>query len=235
MTIHPLADPTVRAKILSDPTPVLDDAELIHALIGASDEARGDNVIDLRGAAMARLEDRLDRLEETHRNVIAAAYENLAGTNMIHRAILSLLTPQSFDTFLAALAGPVADTLRVDSVRLLLEARGDRCEPGLGEMGRVLGLAEEGYCALYAAPGTGGAPRPVTLRRIARGVPDLHGPDADRIRSEACLTLDLGDGRLPGLLILGACDPELFAPGQATDLLGFFAGVFERTLRRYLA
>ncbi len=53
----------------------------------------GHNVVDLRGIAMERLEERLDRLEDTHRSVIAAAYDNLAGTNSIHRAVLRLLRP----------------------------------------------------------------------------------------------------------------------------------------------
>ena len=55
------------------------------------------------------------------------------------------------------------------------------------------------------------------------------------IRSEACLKLDLGEGRLPGLLVLGAEDPHMFHPQQGTDLMTFFAGVFERAMRRWLS
>ena len=47
--------------------------------------------------------------------------------------------------------------------------------------------------------------------------------------------LDLGPGRLPGMLALGAEDPHLFAPSQGTDLLTFFAGTVERAIRRWLA
>ena len=56
----------------------------------------GGNIVDIRGIAMERLEHRLDRLEDTHRSVIAAAYENLAGTNQIHRAILRMMDPWIF-------------------------------------------------------------------------------------------------------------------------------------------
>ena len=59
------------------------------------------------------------------------------------------------------------------------------------------------------------------------------GP-AGAIGSEAALTLDLGRGRLPGLLLLGSGDPDQFAPGQGTELLEFLAGVLERTLCRWL-
>lgn len=235
MTTHPLADPQVRQQILSEPDRILDDHELMRALVQATDGARGGNVVDMRAVAMGRLETRLDRLEDTHRNVIAAAYENLAGTHMIHRAILALLEPDAFADFAAALAGPVADTLRVDRLRLILETKGDRDAAQLGALGDVLGLAEMGYASLFAGVAKGGAPRQVTLRQVDGGDPDIYGDTAGAIRSEACLALDLGPERLPGLLILGAEDPRQFAPGQGTDLLAFFAGVLERSLRRFLA
>jgi hypothetical protein len=34
---------------------------------------------------------------------------------------------------------------------------------------------------------------------------------------------------------MGAEDPHQFTPQQGADLLEFFAGVFERTMRRWLA
>jgi uncharacterized protein len=72
---------------------ILDDKDVMRALIAANEKALGANIVDLRGLAMERLEARLERLEDTHRSVIAAAYENLAGTNQMHRAILRILEP----------------------------------------------------------------------------------------------------------------------------------------------
>ena len=63
----------------------------------------------------------------------------------------------------------------------------------------------------------------------------IYGDKADYIRSEACLRLDFGPGRLPGMLLMGAEDPHQFTPQQGTDLLAFFAGVFERAMRRWLS
>jgi uncharacterized protein YigA (DUF484 family) len=37
------------------------------------------------------------------------------------------------------------------------------------------------------------------------------------------------------MLCFGAEDPEQFTPAHGTDLLAFFAAVFERTMRRWLA
>ena len=85
--------------------------------------------------------------------------------------------------------------------------------------------------------GTGAPPRvhQVTLRQLQDGMTTVHGAQAGWIRSEACLRLDFGPGRLPGMLALGAEDPHQFTPQQGTDLLSFFAGVFERSMRHWLS
>ena len=73
------------------------------------------------------------------------------------------------------------------------------------------------------------------LRQIEQGDPSLYGSHGTWLRSEACLKLDLGEERLPGLLLMAAEDPHIFGPQQGTDLLVFFAGVFERIMRRWLS
>ena len=90
----------IRDRIIAEPEVILEDRDLMRALIAANERAMGANIVDLRGIAMERLEARLDRLEDTHRSVIAAAYENLAGTNQVHRAILRMLDPTGFEDFL---------------------------------------------------------------------------------------------------------------------------------------
>ena len=77
--------------------------------------------------------------------------------------------------------------------------------------------------------------RPVTLRPVVDLSQALYSRQPRPIRSEALMMLDLGPGRLPGLLALGSCDPHLFKPAHGTDLLAFFGGVFERAMRRWLA
>jgi uncharacterized protein YigA (DUF484 family) len=77
--------------------------------------------------------------------------------------------------------------------------------------------------------------RAVTLRQVVPASDALYGERSGWIRSEALLRLDFGKGRLPGMLVLGAEDPHQFKPTQGTDLLAFFAGVFERTMRRWLS
>lgn len=228
-------DEDLREMILSDPDQVLSDPELMRALIAANERGIGENIVDLRGVAMKRLEGRLDRLEDTHRGVIAAAYENLAGTNIIHRAILQLLDPVTFEGFLTNLAGPVADTLRVDSLRLVLETRQSPEDPALTRLGAVLCVAEAGFVDTCLTGGRNVPVRPVVLRQVLASSARLHGEMASDIRSEAMMKLDFGAGRLPGMLVFGSEDPHQFRAAQGTDLLVFFSGVFERVMRRWLS
>jgi uncharacterized protein YigA (DUF484 family) len=231
----PRIDDDLREKIMTRPDVILEDQDLMRALIAANERAMGGNIVDLRGIAMDRLEARLDRLEDTHRSVIAAAYENLAGTNQVHRAILRLLDPVEFEPFLRNLGSDVAEILRVDVIKLVLESVQNDEDPAIKRLGSVLSVAAPGFIDAYLNTRPEGSARQVTLRQIETGLPEIYGDKADWIRSEACLKLDFGPGRLPGLLVMGAEDPHQFTPQQGTDLLTFFTGVFERQMRRWLS
>lgn len=223
-----------RRLVLADPGLVLDDPELMRALVLTSERAMGGNVVDLRGMAMERLETRLARLEETHRAVIAAAYENLASTNQLHRALLRLLDATKFEDFVLDLGGPVADILKVEAIRLVLESP-EGAGTALGPLDAVLRVRKPGYAEAYMSAGRPAPARPIVLRQ---GVPPSSGPYGEiaaDLRSEALMRLDLGKGRLPGMLAMGSEDPHRFKPGQGTDLISFFTGAFERVLQRWLA
>ncbi len=227
---------TLRRRIIDNPDVILEDPDVMRALVAANERQLGSNVIDLRGIAMQRLEARLDRLEDTHRSVIAAAYDNLAGTNQVHRAILRMLDPLKFEDFLRSLDEEVADILCIDCIRLVLEShqREDE-EATIRKLGNVLHVAEPGFVDRYLTGGRNMPTRQVTLRPVD-GQPDaLYGNRTGIIRSEAVLRLNFGEGRLPGMLVMGAEDPHHFRPTQGTDLLTFFAGVFERSMRRWLS
>jgi uncharacterized protein YigA (DUF484 family) len=169
---------------------------------------------------MRRLEERLDRLENAHQTVVAAAYENLAGTRLVHRAVVALHAAASESDLEVLLSGPLAEALGVDRVVLVLEGGRD---PGPGGIRR----AEPGWIAHYRAPSGRDVPRRVTLRSARGGI---YG--ADFQGSEACLALDLGPTRLPALLCLGAGDSRHYQPGQGTDLLEFLAAVAETAVAR---
>lgn len=227
----PLMADELREKIIANPDVLLEDHDVMRALVGAKDDRMGANIVDLRGVAMERLEARFDRLEDTHRSVIAAAYDNLAGTNQVHRAILRMMDAVTFDQFLADLAGEVADILRVDAIRLVLESSD---QDALDNTGETVAVMPENYVDGYITLGRNMPARQVTLREFHKVGGSLYGERAAYIQSEACLKIDLGPDRMPAMLVMGSEDPLLFTPQQGTDLLTFFAGVFERVVRRWL-
>ncbi len=227
MSSSPLMDPKVREHILSDPGVLLDDMDIMRVLVAANDRAMGPNVIDMRGIAMDRLSARLDRLEDTHRSVIAAAYDNLAGTAQIHRAVLRLLEPERFETFLRDLSGDVRSILRVDSLLLVLESDQAEADDGVERLESPLVMEPRGFVDAYLRAGRSGPARSVVLRPV--GLASVH---EEGIASEACLRLDLGEDL--GILALGSRDERQFQPQHGTDLLAFLGAAVERALRRFL-
>ncbi|MCA8882876.1 MAG: DUF484 family protein [Rhodobacteraceae bacterium] len=236
MSSEPLisADEALRERIISDPDVVLDDPRVIEALLRAEDAARGGNVVDMRGLAIARLENRLDRLEQTHQSVLTAAYDNVATTSQVHRALLTMIGPLDFDEFLATLDTHVADTLRLRAVRLAMESDDPSPDSDLNPVSGTLSLLPAGFLEGFVTQGRRTRHQPVILREVATGNVSVYGTAASDIRSEAVVRLNLGPTRAPGLLVLGASDPDHFTPGQATDLLELFARVCERLVRGWL-
>lgn len=221
----------LKQAVLRDPALVLDDRDLMAALIeAAGGEAR--NVVDLRGALVRRLEDRLERLEHAHRSVIAAAYETLSGAGQVHRAALALLAAADGAAFLRALLIETPDILTVEAARLALE-------PGPAPDGAATLPAEllvalpeggvEAYLALDEAPGRDG----VWLRRAPAEAELLFGDAAEGIGSEALIAFDL-NGRA-GLLAFGAAEPRRFSSEHGVDLVRFFGDVVALTLLRRLS
>ncbi len=229
-------DIELRNKILASPNAILDDKEVMRALVDAKEEAMGGNIVDIRGLAMERLEQRLGRFEDTHRTVIATAYENLAGTNQIHRAILRMMDPLDFTNFLSNLGEDVREILRVEHIALFLETRNDMgdFETTFSEQ-NIVKLVPPGFVDTYLTLGRNTPVRDVILREISNKTDRIYESDLNNIKSEALMRLEFGAGQLPGMLVFGAEDLHQFSPQQGTDLLAFFAGVFERIMRRWLA
>lgn len=223
----------IRSLILADPDLVLSDDMVMRALLGSS--AKGArNIVDLRDKLVERLEQRLSKLVRANRSVIAAAYENVAGTQQVHRAVLALLDADSLGAFLRCLTREVPVMVGVDEARICLEAEIDEIRPatqlaeGLGE--RVL-LVPEGTVDEYMRLDYEADAGPVVLRQSGVEAEIVFGRPT-YVRSEALLRLDIGSA---GLLAFGAADPDRFDPDQGTDLLIFFGGIVERLLTGHLA
>ncbi len=223
----------IRSLILADPELVLSDDMVMRALLGSTAQGAR-NIVDLRDKLVERLEGRLDKLVHTNRSVIAAAYENVAGTQQMHRAILALIDAPDLGEFLRRLTRDVPAMVGVEDARLGLEAEVDEIGPAAlaeGLAGRVLlmpyGSIDE-YMMLEGAP----PPGQVMLRGCGEEAEIIFG-EMTRTRSEALLRLDMAGSA--GLLAFGTRDPDRFSPDQGTDLLTFFSGVVERLMTRHLA
>lgn len=230
-------DIELREKIIAKPSVILDDQDVMRALIKANEKAMGANIFDIRGIAMDRLESRLDRLEDTHRSVLAAAYDNLAGTSQIQRAILRSMDALDFPTFIADLEGDVREILKVDHIALVFESRKKDAASFKAKLGNndIIKIVPAGFIDTYLTQGRNTPVRDVVLREITERPSEIYQIDMAQIQSEAALKLGFGAGRLPGMLLLGAEDAHRFSQQQGTDLLAFFSGFFERAMRRWLA
>jgi hypothetical protein len=232
-----IAPEALRAAILGRPEIVLDDLAVVRALVEALPPA-GRQVTDLRGVLVQRLETRLSQLEKTHRSVIAAAYENLAGSAQVHRVTLLLLEQTSLTGFLRALLVAAPQILAVDVARLCLET-GEEAPGPVGDLDEGLGArivamppgAIAAYIALDETPERDG----IWLRAAPPEAELVYGDEARLAGSEALIDLDLGLPGHRGLLAFGAEDMRRFSPEHGTDLVSFLGGVVARGLRRWLA
>lgn len=222
-------DDGTRTRLLAAPALILQDRELMRALVAAREAELGENVIDIRGRAMEALEHRLDRLESAHESVISAAYENQAGTQTIHRAVLSLLEPMDFGAFLDTLETDVAPILRVETLKLVMETEEPPAPPSAP--GALVVVPQGGIARMIAAGRKAPRGDDIVLRRASAETRGVHGMD---VRSEALLPLDLGPGRRPALLVMGSLEAARFSPAHGTDLLRFFAQVFRLVLIGWL-
>ncbi len=222
----------IRSLIVADPDLVLEDDQVMRRLIGERSGER--QVVDLRDRLVERLEQRLEKMVAHHRTVVAAAYENVAGTQQLHRAVLALIEPPDLPSFLYRLIHEVPQTLGLDEARLCLEADVDAVGPaegiGADQHGRVLALPE-GTVADYMAL-DGAASDPVVLREAGSEAELIFG-DSNPVQSEALMRLDLAG--TPAMLALGSSDRRKFDPGHGTDLLVFFAAAVERLLVQRLS
>ncbi|MGB0658867.1 MAG: DUF484 family protein [Mangrovicoccus sp.] len=217
----------LRAHILSDPQIVLGDREILQALVEGHETSRGDNVVDMRGLAMDKLEERLGRLEDLHQSLISAAYDNVSTTRQVHRAILLLTERESLPGLVAALGEEVNDCLRLLATRLLVE-QGHEATERLSAAGPAVVAVTPGFISDYQGLGRR---RDVVLRRVSGTQPAIYGEVAPQVQSEALLRLDLGDSAPVAALALGAKAPDQYLPSHATDLMEVFLRVAERLFR----
>jgi len=74
----------------------------------------------------------------------------------------------------------------------------------------------------------------VVLAADTPGDPELFGPGAGLVRSQALIRLQISSETPEGLLAFGSREPDMFHQGQGTELVCFLARVVERCIRSWL-
>ena len=80
-----------------------------------------------------------------------------------------MMDPVTFENFLLDLGGDVADILRVDCIRLVLESVQNEEDPAIKKLGDVLAVAEPGFIESYLTPRTGHTCSPSHLAASSAG------------------------------------------------------------------
>jgi uncharacterized protein YigA (DUF484 family) len=221
----------IREFILDQPGLILNDAQIMAALFGLPADA-GDNIVDLNARAAAAMAAHLARLDIAAQDTTQTAYANHMAAQTIHRAILHLLDAADWATFTAALGAPLADLLDVTATRLIIETDQPSHWPRLPHPAEVLIDVPSGFCDAYIGDQPANL---VHLRQITRGLPEVYGPMATQIQSEAILDLGPAASGERVLFTLASDDAGQFQPSYGTDMLAFFAAALQRIIARVTA
>jgi uncharacterized protein YigA (DUF484 family) len=79
-----------------------------------------------------------------------------------------------------------------------------------------------------------GPNRDALLASNIHGDPELFGPAAGLVRSQALLRLSISRSGPVGLMCMGTRNPDTFYPGLGTELLTFLARALEITIVQWL-
>jgi len=224
----------LRETIIKNPELILSDTEVMRALVAANDKLRGENIIDLRAAAMKSLETKLYDLENTHKSVIAAAYDNLTGMQQINRAVLKILEPKDLKGFIKVTSREMVEIMKIDYACLILETKQKNTEIKNPNSSSHLISAPTGFIQQYASCEKSSKDPKVILRSVGKPNELIYSNANCEIKSEACLFLSFEHKTELGVLVLGSKDKNQFSPKHGTDLLTFFASSYELILRRWL-
>lgn len=190
----------------------------------APGERHGDGVVDLQNRLIQRYRDEIAMLKGCTDDLIQTSRSNATSQQRVFDAALALIEAPDLDALTRTMTEDLPMILEIDCVRIGFEPAG----PEFASLyGADIMILRPGFVDELLGAGT------VRLEADADPHADLFGPDTPSIRSTALARmLPQGAELPPGIFALGARDPQLFHPSQATDLLAFLARVAQRCVRR---
>ena len=222
----------IKKKIISNPEIILDDLEVMKVLFNSYSEATGENIIDLRSVAIKKLEAKIKQTETTNRSIIAAAYENISGYELIHKAILLILEVDNFEDLQVQLSQTVQPALKVSHIHIMIEQ--EETENTAIKSNNYISVVKLGSVKTYINLENELLQKTVTMRQVSSPNESIYGQKVHSIKSEAVIQLDLGEKKIPALLIIGSNKAIQFEPKKGTELLEFFGSVMERVIKRWV-
>ncbi|MFP5516661.1 MAG: DUF484 family protein [Alphaproteobacteria bacterium] len=220
----PLSSEDVRAYLRNHPDFLAQNADLVHHLTPPSVD-RGRGVVDLQAFMVDRLRAEVRTLKDQQRELIGTSRANLNSQNRIHAAVLFLLDAQSFEQLIQTITTDLAVLLDLDVACLVIESNGSDI-PHVHRSG--VRVVEPGAIAERLGRAD------VVLNTDIQGDPEIYGPGAGLVRSEALIRIQVSSETPDGLLAFGSREPDTFHSGQGTELVGFLARVIERVIRGWL-
>ena len=182
-------------------------------------------VADFQSYMIARLKDAKSKADETTREVVETARNNMNSQTRIHRAVLRLLEAYSFDEFIQTLTSDLTNLLDVDITSLVVEADGQEI-PHISTLG--IRIVPEGTVDKWMQGKT------TLLQSDISGIEAIYGAGATLVRSQALIRVDIAMQTPPAIIAFGSRDAGLFSPAQGTELISFLARVVERQFRNWL-
>ncbi len=203
-----------------------DHTELLEILTPPS-ERTGANVHDMQQFMARRLGDEVTRLRGQLGELIDTGRANMTVQSQVHGAVLALLEARSFEHLIYLLTEELAPILDVDAVTICVERVGDEA-PNRARTAGVYVLEPHGVDSRI------GQGHDVLLANDIPADPDVFGPAAGIVRSQALARLRCGKRAPSGLIAFGARDRNKFQPEQGADLLVFLARALERQIQGWL-
>ena len=223
------AEPSVEdsvAYLRRHPSFLEEHPELLEILTPPS-ERTGANVHDMQQFMLRRMGDEFGRLRGQFVELIETGRSNMTVQSQVHGAVLALLEARSFEHLIYLLTEELAPILDVDAVTICIEREGEEA-PARARTAGVYVLE------LHGVDSRIGQGLDVLLVNDIPADPDVFGPAAGIVRSQALARLRCGKRAPSGLIAFGARDRRKFQPDQGADLLVFLARALERQIQGWL-
>ena len=183
-------------------------------------------LIHFEERAVARLRERLGRVEEANDDLIAFARGHSDAVASIHAAVLAAVEADSIEAMLEIVTCDWPAILGVDSAAIAIL---------VGDCGfRADSSGIERVEAPFVERMIAGLD-PVEVSSVSAGHPLFGTPGAGRIRAEALIRIDSGEPYPCGILALGQETELAMDSGHGSELLLFLGRVIAATFRRCIS